>query len=71
MSISDKQLNFKQTVNESYTKVRNKRFTAEDIQIPKFHRLDPPNGRNVFVELGIIVDQVSMTLLSFSCILYF
>ena len=61
MSISDGAI--KQTVNGSYTKVRNKRFTAEDIQIPKFHRLDPPNGRNVFVELGIIVDQVSMTLL--------
>ena len=50
----------KLSVNETYTKDRNKRFTAEDIQIPKFHRLDPPNGRNVFVELGIIVDQVTL-----------
>lgn len=39
---------------------REKRFTPEDIQVPKFYKLDAPSGRNVFVELGIIVDQVSV-----------
>lgn len=36
-----------------------KRDVTEDVQTPKFYKLDPPDGRNLYVELGVIVDKVS------------
>ena len=44
--------------SEKLNKWRSRRSADVDVETPKFYKLDPPTGRSLYVELGVVVDKV-------------